>query len=93
MWDDHDEREMRAQQVAETGITQADIIAFETCQFDTCKPCMPSDRYDKCMRVAADKCAAVELDQLFEQLETMLDEIAQAEAEFRIYEQGERDPI
>jgi len=52
MWDDHNEREMRAQQAAEANV-----------------------------------------DQLFEQLETTLDEIAQAEADFRIYEQGERDPI
>jgi hypothetical protein len=39
-------------------ITQADIRTFETCQFDTCKPCIPSDMYNKCMRIAADKRAA-----------------------------------
>jgi hypothetical protein len=92
MWDDSNEREMRAQQAAEAlpEITQIDILTFETCQFDTCRPCMPSERYDKCMRIAADKRAA---EQMLKQLETTLDEIAREETDFRIYEQGERDLI
>lgn len=37
--------------------------------------------------------AQLEAEQMIEQLEKTIDEIAQAEKAFQIYEQGEQDPI